>query len=80
MWWNLIPAIKNYQFIIKVINVMSRLINVMSRLIYYLRSCLYDNWKPSFLPRVILNWRTHVGEQKIKCLPIRTREIASVRL
>ena len=45
---------------------------------------------PAFLPRIIFNWRTlwgqvtvcfgHVGEQEIKCWPIRTQEIAGVRL
>ena len=42
------------------------------------------------MTRIIFHWRTlsrqvtvcfgHVGEQKIKCSPIRTREIAGVRL
>ena len=38
-----------------------------------MRGCVCNNWKPSFLPR-------HEAEQKIKCSPIRTREIAGVRL
>ena len=48
--------------------------------IFHLGRCLCDNWKHSFLPRLIFNWRTsssklqHVGdvsEQKLKCGPIR---------
>ena len=47
------------------------------------------NWKPSFLPLLILDWRTFPGElqhggyvsqQKFKCRPIRTQEIGGVSL
>ena len=51
--------------------------------------CLCDNWKPSFCFALYLTGvhfpgeLHHVGdvsEQKIKCGPIRTREIGGVRL
>ena len=54
-----------------------------------LKGCLCDNWKPSFLPRLNLTGVHfpselehvgHAGEQKMKCRPVRTREITSVRL
>ena len=47
----------------------------------YLRGCLCGNWKARFLPRLYftgvyfrgeLQHAGHVGEQKIKCRPIRT--------
>ena len=55
---------------------------------FSLRGCLYDNWKPNFLPRLLtgvhfrgeLQHAGQVGERKIRCRPIRTREIAGVRL
>ena len=56
---------------------------------FYIRDCLWDNWKPSFLPLLIFNWCTFlrrvtdagdVSEQKIKCWPMRTQEIGGIRL
>ena len=53
------------------------------------RGCLCDNSKLSFFPRLIFNWRTFSTrvtarwwrhKQKIKCRPIRTREIGGVTL
>ena len=55
------------------------------------RGCLCDNWKPSFLPRLIFNWRTFSrrvtarwwrqwAKNQIKCVTIRTRELGGVRL
>ena len=34
----------------------SAIISIILLTIY--RGCLYDNWKPSFLPRLIFNWGT----------------------
>ena len=55
----------------------------------WMGGCLCDNWKPSFLPRFIFNWRAflkrvrdvdEVSAQKINCGQIGTREIGGVRL
>ena len=55
-----------------------------------LRGCVCDNWKTSFFCLVLyltgvhfpgeLQYVGHVDRKKIKCLPIRTREIGGVRL
>ena len=54
-----------------------------------LRVCLFDYWESSFLPQLRFYWHTSSrrviaswsrGDQKIKCRPIRTREIAGVKL
>ena len=54
-----------------------------------LRVCLFDNWESSFLPHLTFYWHTCLrrviaswsrGEQKVKCQPIRMREIAGVKL
>ena len=55
-----------------------------------LRGCLCDNWKSIFLPLLIFEWRTfsrrvtawwwRQSAKKIKCRPIRTREIGGVSL
>ena len=53
------------------------------------RGCVCDNWKPSYLHRLIFNRCTFSrrvtvlssrGCEKIKCRPFRTREIGDVRL
>ena len=57
--------------------------------LFMLGSCLCDIWKPSYCLALYLTdvhfqgelqHFGHVGEQKIKCRPIRTRKIASLRL
>ena len=57
--------------------------------LFMLGGCLCDIWRPSFCLALYLTdvhfqgelqHVGHVGEQKIKCRPIRTRKIASFRL
>ena len=52
------------------------------------RSCVCENWKAGFLPRLLFNWctfsirvtaRWSPGWAKNKCRLIRTREIGGVR-